>query len=296
MQSHRENIAVVTYFDNNYLFLGKALIESLLQYDIHVIVYCLDSLTYSALKNYDGVIARNLSQDAPEIVDLKKTRDFKSWVWMLSSVIVHKTIQNFPELDMVAYCDSDLFFYRNPLTLLGNFFESNKDVMVSPHHYNPGIDGFLTSGAYCVQFMAFKKSSIDIVKDWENRCIGNSSFIAGSVFGDQYYVNEWINDFPHRVYVQDYEFSILAPWNLKTVTISNAIAFHLHGFKLTRIYNSRFSLITFGVYHIPRDVRRFLISIVFPELIKHINESIVKKPLNNRLKFGMIRRYFIVKW
>ena len=295
-QSFREKIAFVTYFDSNYLFLGEALIESLKKYDIHVIVNCLDSVTFSALSDKDGVTAVNLQLDAPEIFGLHKTRDFRSWVWMLSSLIVYKTIQDFRELDVVVYCDADLLFYRNPLTLLGNFYESNKDVMVSPHHYNSGIDGYLTSGAYCVQFMAFKRTSIDIVKDWKNKCIGNSGFVPGVVFGDQYYVNEWINDFPNRVYVQDFEFSILAPWNLKTITISNAIAFHLHGIKFSRICFSRSVLFTFGTYYVPKDVRRFLISTIFPVLAEFIKKSDIKRLREIPLKMMYFSRWILMKW
>ena len=296
MQKFSDKIILVTYFDSNYLFFGKTLIESLKRFGIDVIIYCLDDFSYSVVKNWEGVTARNLSIDSPQIMELKKTREFRSWVWMLSSVIVELTIEKFPNYEMIVYCDSDLFFYRNPLPVLLNFNESSKDVMVSPHHYDSGTDGYLTSGAYCVQFMGFKPNSIDIVKEWKLNCLNNSGYIPGSVFGDQYYVNDWNNHYPGRVYIQDYEFSILAPWNAKTITISNAIAIHMHGIRVIRVLKSSYYLVTFGVYDFPNDSKELIRLNVMPVLLQNMLDYKKSYKNGSDIKLRFLGRYFLVKW
>ena len=103
----------------------------------------------------------------------------------------------------VTYLDADLWFRKSPAPIFKEFDKSGKDVLITDHAYSPEYDNSEKNGQYCVQFTTFTREGGETVRKWwEERCIEwcFARFENGK-FGDQKYLDDWLERFPEQVHV-----------------------------------------------------------------------------------------------
>src|SRR4051812_37297404 len=104
-----------TLFDRNYLFKGVVTLRSLARQcaSLRVYVLCMDELTRSVLERLDLPFVTCISLADVEdegLLEAKKDRGPAEYCWTLSSCITWFVLQNYPEVDLITYIDSDLLF------------------------------------------------------------------------------------------------------------------------------------------------------------------------------------------
>ena len=214
-----------TLFDSNYLTRGLALYQSLVNVkeNFHLFIFPFDNLSRDILREFDlpRVTLVPLKEfESPELLAVKPTRTQGEYCWTCTSATILFTLENF-NVPEVTYLDADLFFFDKPATILDEFHQSGKDVLITRHNYSPQYDQTATSGVYCVQFMPFKNNpnALHILRWWKDRCVEWCYAKAeDGKHGDQKYLDDWTERFS-GVHVLQNLTAALAIWNVQQYDI-----------------------------------------------------------------------------
>ena len=98
--------------------------------------------------------------------------------------------------------------------------------------------------------MTFVRGASEPVRKWwEDQCIDwcYDRFEAGR-FGDQKYLDDWLDRFPESVHVLQNKGLARGPWNALRFLEKDAIFYHFHGLRLGALGVMR------GSYPIPRSI------------------------------------------
>lgn len=215
-----------TYFNVAYLAKGKLMLESLLSVapTAKVFVYAMDPKTNEYLQSWKQnrvniVNFENEILPLPEIAEIRKTREGKSFFWSLTPILAEETLKRVSENAAITYIDADLYFYSNPAPLLEG---ENWDCLISPHFYGPSCQPLeVTHGKYCVQFMSFRNNANgkSILRWWKEQVLESCEPVPkNGKFGDQKYVDEFQSRF-ERVTEIEHPGAGLASWNLDRILV-----------------------------------------------------------------------------
>jgi hypothetical protein len=136
----------------------------------------------------------------------------------------------------VTYVDADVFFFGDPLRLIHELHESERDVLITEHAYDPQYDSSATSGRFCVQFVTFRRSpgGSRVCHWWQARCLEwcYNRYEDGR-FGDQKYLDVWPEIFSDEVHVLKAVSETLAPWNARFLERADhrPVLYHFHGLR-----------------------------------------------------------------
>jgi hypothetical protein len=236
----------VTLFDHNFIPQGLALLESLRRTSrapFRLWIVCLDGETYDMLAAIDLPDAALLKLHECETAALRETRSNRSYgeyCWTLASHSFSFVFDRAPDVQRLTYLDADLYFLADPTTVLREFAETGKHVLITEHAYAPEWEHFSrTAGAYCVQFVTFCRSpaALALLAHWQaqtrEQC---SSDPRPGGFGDQAYLDEWPIRWASIVHVLEHRYRTLAPWNADYAASlpasESAVFFHFHGLRL----------------------------------------------------------------
>lgn len=245
-----------TLFNSNYLSRGLALYYSLVDHSkpFHLYIYPFDDITYSILvklKLQHTTIVKLEDFETEELKKVKPTRTIGEYCWTCTPGIIKHSILNF-NLDHCTYLDSDIYFFDDPLLLLSEVIQANKDVLITPHNYTKIYDQSEKCGIFCVQFMYFKNSlkGMEVLNHWNEQCLDWCfDKIEPNRFGDQKYLDNWNTEY-NCIHILKNE-GTLAPWNINSLLNVEAIFYHFHGFK---ILNKNKSF--YGWYVIPKQAKK----------------------------------------
>lgn len=149
--------------------------------------------------------------------------------------------------------DADVFFFRDPSPLVGDFVGSPEaSVFITRHAYVAKYDRSATSGEFCVQFVGAKRTANDsVIEKWRDQCLEWCfDRIEEGRFGDQKYLDAWPADFGISVWVLEEQSAAQGPWNADAYSVDQAAFYHFHGLRMRRIGN-RLLPILVGEYVIP---------------------------------------------
>ena len=112
-------LAYYTYFDRNYAVRAVAMFRSLQRNSdsFQMFMLCLDHETHDALAELSlpevtllqlGVLER----EDPELLKIKAGRSIVEYFFTLTSCLGRHLMKTYPNIEVLTYLDSDLFFYK----------------------------------------------------------------------------------------------------------------------------------------------------------------------------------------
>ena len=245
----------VTIFNGNFLPQGLALHASM---ERHIVNYnlwilCVDDYAYSALKmmSLKNVNLLNLTDlENDELLIAKNNRSTKEYCWTLTPFASGFVFSANPAVKRVTYLDADLWFRKSPAKIFDEFFTSKKQVLITDHGYAPEYDQSELFGQYCVQFIIFERSSLEVLKSWEMQCLNWCYEVPqNGKFGDQKYLDDWPEKFGSMVHILQNKELALAPWNATRFPFANAVFYHFHGLRI--MPGKKIQL---GAYPLPKNL------------------------------------------
>lgn len=211
-----------TLFDSFYLSRGIAMYESLKEHssDFHLYLFAFDDLSDSILRSLglENVTVISLTEfETPQLLQIKKGRSKAEYCWTCTPSVISHVIEKFGVADC-TYIDADLYFFSDPVVLISEMENYNKNVLITEHRYSliPQLYEEKRSGRFCVQFMTFKneRSSLEVLDRWRKQCI-NWCYARheDGKFGDQKYLDEWPDKY-ENIHILKHQGGGVAPWNL----------------------------------------------------------------------------------
>lgn len=247
----------VTLFDSFFLPQGLALHASLERHagSYTLWVLCVDEGAHGALVVLalpNTRLLRLADWETPELSRVKAGRSRGEYCWTLTPFAPRFVFEAQPASTRVTYIDADMWLCGDPGKVLLEFEQSGKSVLITEHAYSPEHDQGVRSGRYCVQFMTFTRDGGERVRQWwADRCIEWCfNRVEDGKFGDQMYLEDWPQRFPHEVHVLQDKALLQAPWNASRFAASDAIAYHFQGLRLLSTHRA----VLTEDYALPRPV------------------------------------------
>ncbi len=244
-----------TYFDSNYLIKGLALIRSLQQHEpepFRLFVVCHDELTRVllgalALPQVVTIPMHELERGDAALLEAKTNRNPVEYFWTTTPTVLLRLLEAHPEIDVLTYLDSDLYFFSSPEPIFQEL--GSNSVLIHEHRFSPEL-AYLQqeSGRFNVGLMCFRNDYVaaSILKRWRDQCNAwcYQQPEEGKM-GDQAYLNDWPDLFP-EVAVLQHKGAGVAPWNLTQYPLSQddagatrvddvpLVFFHFHALEFVR--------------------------------------------------------------
>lgn len=278
-----------TYFDRDYLPRGLALYRSLKQQcpAFRLWVLCLDEECHQTLKRLDlpelsPIALEEIETAEPRLLEAKRNRSRVEYYFTCTPALPLFVLQQHPDLEMITYLDSDLFFFADPAPL---FEEMNAhSIAIIAHRFAPHLRHKERNGIYNVGWLSFRRDArgLACLKWWCEKCLEWCyDRPEPTRYADQKYLDDWPTRFP-GVVVLGHKGANLAPWNVSNYRIDAdergvrvdgqpLIFFHFQGLKQIRgwLYDTNMA-----GYHVrpPRVVIRH-IYVPYIQTLRDITQS-----------------------
>lgn len=281
-----------TLFDKNYIFRGLVMYYSLKKQcnNFKLWILCMDETVFEQLTKMklDSVELIKLSDlEDVELLKVKTGRTVAEYCWTLSSSLPLYIFKNNPELELITYLDSDLYFYSLPVVIFDEL--GDKSIYIVRHNYSKELTYLEErSGIYNVSLVVIRNNNdgVECLKWWRERCLEWCySKSEDGKFGDQMYLNDWPARFLN-VKISKNKGVNLAPWNLNKYLIKDIdgriyvdedqlVFFHFHSFKMFD-YND---FLSYQNFYLIKEEEEKMIYSPYKETINNlINEFSIKYP------------------
>ncbi|MFI5335186.1 MAG: FkbM family methyltransferase [Opitutales bacterium] len=236
-----------TYFDSHYDSMGLALYESLRRHcaNFHLWVLCLDEechqlLTRLALPGVTPIRLVEFEEGDAGLQIAKRNRSLLEYYFTCTPCLPLFLLHRHPEIDLITYLDSDLYFYSDPEPMFSALGQNS--ISIVAHRFAEEITHFAENGTYNVGWLSFRRdaSGLACLQWWRDRCL-EWCFLRheDGRYADQKYLDQWPQLFS-GVVVIPLKGANLAMWNMANhelkassgrVTVDNEplIFFHFHG-------------------------------------------------------------------
>lgn len=254
-----------TSFDSNYLARGLALCNSLVQHarSFEMWVLCLDNSSYDILRKLalpciHPISMSDFERGDKELLRAKNNRSRIEYYFTCTASMILFILRNNPNVDVITYLDSDLFFFSDPSPLFEEL--GGGSTLIIAHSFPKHLKHFEVYGVYNVSLLTFRRdeNALQCLRWWRDRCLEWCyDRVEEGRFADQKYLDEWPTRF-RGVVVLKHKGAGLAPWNITnyrlelengrvTVDSQPLVFFHFHSLKkIARwLYDPR--LAPFGV-------------------------------------------------
>jgi hypothetical protein len=259
-----------TYFDFGYFTRGIALYESLRQHcpAFTLWVLCLDKVSLDELKRRNLPSVKLVSpeelEDATEgLAEARSNRSQVEYYFTCSPALPLFILKTAPQVDLITYLDSDLYFYANPEPVFEEL--GTGSIGIIRHRVKSDLAVVEQYGIYNVGWVSFRRDedALACLRWWRDRCI---EWCFHRVEENRYADQKYLDSFPKKfrnVVVLEHKGANLAPWNIANYRISKEsgkitvdrqplLFFHFQGFNQI----NRNSYATgMGIYNIRVDRR-----------------------------------------
>ena len=212
-----------TLYNSLYLDKGLVLFDSLKECakDFELYVLCMDEKCYDVLfdigdERLKPIHLTDIENDS--LLEAKAGRTSAEYCWTCTSRIVQYILETL-EPECCTYIDADMYFYHDPQILVNEMLMAGKSVMMVPHRFTEkNMHLAKKVGTYCVEFNCFKNdvAGRTVLDYWHKKCLECCSNLGDGVhWGDQKYMDEWIELFPDIVYPCTNNGAGIAPWNIE---------------------------------------------------------------------------------
>lgn len=210
----------------------------------------------NALKLPELLIFSASELEDDELRKLKEERNSSEYCWTLKPVLLLNLYENFSNINIFVYLDSDLFFFDSPMQLLR---ENNRwSVLLTTHKVNRKANG---------GFVAFKRSNHanEAIKWWRDSCIEWCYYhYDNERFADQGYLDSMRIKYKGVKYL-DTPGANVATWNFFRYNFthkdgriyvggSRLVFYHFSGLRMKKhassvvIYGAEVPCIVCGIY------------------------------------------------
>jgi len=214
-------IHYTTYFDHNYLPRALVLLESLRQHSPPFTLWCLalSDQCRDALRALDDPEVRVIDLTAletadPELAATKSSRTRAEYYFTLTSCWCEYLLAAQPDIELLTYLDSDLFFYSSPQPLFSELTDASIGIIEHRSGRSRAIED--KYGRFNVGWLSFRNDHIGraCLERWRKLCL-HWCFdrVESGRFADQKYLDDWPALYD-RVRILDHPGANLAPWNV----------------------------------------------------------------------------------
>ena len=217
-----------TCFDHNYLVYGMTLFHSLAEQDEDFVLYvlALSDECFERLKDADPRIVPiplgELEEFDPELRQCRENRGRTEYIFTMSPCLPLFLFARHPEIDLLAYLDSDLFFFSSPRCLYDEL--GDRSLYIIEHRFSDGYrDRSALNGRFNVACQIYRNDgpAKACLAQWRRQCLEWCCDRAeNGRFADQKYLDSWPEDFKDHVVVSRNIGANLAPWNMDNYTVS----------------------------------------------------------------------------
>ena len=309
-----------TYFDNNYLIYGLTMFRSLKKtgMDFQLFVLCLDDVVFEKLASLDERVTpirlSDLESYDRELLACKNTRSIVEYYFTISPCLPLYLFHKYPELEMLAYLDSDLYFFSSSEPVFEELGE--KSLLIFEHDFSKSPEQISDLyGRFNVAFQIYRnnKTGLACLNWWRERCLEWCyDRSENGKFADQKYLDYWPELWGNEVIISKNSGANLAPWNMKkrdlrlegkqmTVNGQEPLFIHYQGFKIFSRYSIYWPF--WNEERIPITVWKYFYNIYFREILKtrkeypalFVRQAFVASRIRNiqiqGLQFGRAERF-----
>lgn len=287
-----------TFFDKKYIFQGLALYYSLEHHsaDFKLWILCMDDATYDLLKKLSlpSAVLVRLSEFEDERLLAVKHEIGRNYFGTVKTSFIWYLLARNPDIDVLTYVDSDIFFFVSPSYFLDSFIRNpTENVLIVPHRYTFNRKYYeVRNGIYNAGVAVFKNTAVGFAcaNEWREQCLKYCVNVVGpNPYGDQHYMDHWPTTYSGTV-VFGGKGANTAPWNVGQydVHLRNGSCYIdedpliFYHFSLLRIYGPHsFHWFDYSQKrHITRETKRFIYQPYIREL-----EAVMTKVLNIDTRF-----------
>tara|TARA_B100002019_G_scaffold110907_1_gene95411 strand:- start:3533 stop:4801 length:1269 start_codon:yes stop_codon:yes gene_type:complete len=166
-----------TYFDFNYIDRAKVLFDSVEQNCDQFKIYCLclDQQSFNEIKgnygeSYIAISLHELEIFEPKLLDVKKDRSNKEYIFTLSPVILLFVLNKY-NIKEFTYIDADTYFLETPKVVIEEC--GNNDILITPHFFPDSLKHLEVHGVYNFGLMHIKdtENALKALEWWKNKCL-----------------------------------------------------------------------------------------------------------------------------
>ena len=210
-----------TYFDKNYIHFFLTLYQSLQTHCSDFVFYavCLDEEAFDRIKakklpNVVAVSFKEYEKTDADLLEVKPTRSKVEYIFTSGPSILLHLFDKYPEIDLLTYLDSDLFFFDNPQYIFDEL--GQHDIGIISHKLTGWRKVYEKYGIYNVGWVSFRRSiaGLACLKQWRDDCLEWCyDSVEPTRFADQKYLDKWQAQFPTLKVIEQIGAN-LAPWNV----------------------------------------------------------------------------------
>jgi hypothetical protein len=216
-----------TYFDHRYLARGLAMYRSLKRHcpSARLWVLCLTDECYRVLRRLSWSDIVPVKLDDFEHGDLrlqaaKASRSLIEYYFTCSPSLPLFILKQNPEVDLITYLDSDLYFFSDPEPIYQEM--ANHSIAIIAHRFSDENKWMERNGVYNVGWLSFRRDDegLACLRWWRERCLEwCHDYVEHDRFADQKYLNRFPELF-RNVKVIQHKGANLATWNLSNYKLS----------------------------------------------------------------------------
>jgi hypothetical protein len=219
MIKYNNYLLLTSIFSKEYLVKGLAMYHSLSRQidNFHMWICTMDSETYDVLSNLN---LKNVtlipveSFETSQLKEIKQQRTLQEYCWTIKATLLEHLLSTHADIDHLFYCDSDLYFFSNPLSVIDDF--GRFSVYLCRQRGTEVLEHF--HGQYQAGFIGFKneRNSRKILNWWKKKCLEECSEVYNDErksWGDQLYLDR-IPELFENIKVNQNPGINAAPWNL----------------------------------------------------------------------------------
>lgn len=224
----KQKHVLCTLFNSVYLDKGIVLYHSLSEATSDFILYvlCMDEKCYEVLTDlkYEHMIPIRLTDfENEKLLKAKCNRSFGQYCWTCASSLIKYVLDTYQPY-YCSYIDADMYFYSDPIVLINEMERKNASVSIIGHRFGwYAKKSEKKVGRYCVECNTFKNddNARELLDVWISQCLEDCSQKDDGIhWGDQKYMDNWVDDYPYVIESSNYGAGI-APWNIAQYKLVN---------------------------------------------------------------------------
>lgn len=172
--------------------------------------------------NLESVIVLSyleLEEHDKQLSDIKNSRSLVEYYFTCTPAICNYIIELYPEIELITYLDSDLYFFSSPESVYTEI--GGKSIAIVEHRFSKYGRKFIKLGRFNVAWISFRRDDqgIRCLKEYREQCLDWCyDYLDGDKYADQKYLDKWPEKYYNLIVIQNKGVN-LACWNLGNYTI-----------------------------------------------------------------------------